>query len=226
MKARLLQTLLLLGMAAVPAMADVTYNFTSLLDHCTGGCGPGYGTVTLSQVNSTTVSVDLEMSGYLFANTGAGTGYQFFFNLKNNPTISADFTNAPGFKLVNTSVSNPLTFPGDGYGDLFEYAVVCAYTGGACDKNGTTTTPVSLKFNVSVAGGLLISDFEETHGTQSDDNAYFVADVSAPNGKTGLVGALDSGGGGGTTSTVPEPASIILLGSLISLAAVKARKSV
>lgn len=181
-------------------------SYTMTYDHCsgTGGClgGGSVGTVTVTQDGANTVQFDIESTGagMGWAVTGAGTDYQFFFNISGNPTISASFTTA-GWELVSTTPTAGI--PGDGYSGDFAYAVTCHYTGGACPGGGTSSgaTP-PLVFTISTSG-LTPGSFINPVG----DGAIFVGDVLA-NGNTGLVGFT-----GNSTPQVPEPGSLALFGT-------------
>jgi hypothetical protein len=208
----------LFSFAAMPARADV-YTFT--VDTCGGGCGSiGTGTVTVTQDAQVggvdTVKVVVAFSNNLawgFVDTGAGQGNSFFFNLINSPTIAVEF-GSTGWKLVSPTAGD-VGHAGNGSLTGFQYALSCNYTGGACPgSGGSTPAPPPLIFDVTAAG-LTPGSFDKLD-TKGD--ADFAADVKVlsgtGSGNTGLIGATFSGGGD-QQGTVPEPASIVLLGGIM-----------
>ena len=198
-------TLAVLGaLAAIPAKAD-TYTFTN--DHCTGGCLPFSNLITVTQVGpASNNTVNVSVTGnFLFVSTGAGGGPSFFWNLLGNPTISLTGLTA-GWQLVSTTAGS---LAGDGFSGEMEYAVTCFNIAGGCTSGGGGGKAPPLSFNVVAAGltpgTFTPASFNDPGGTPANDRAIFVADVLA-NGNTGLVGATAS------TSSVPEPISLSLVG--------------
>jgi hypothetical protein len=212
----------LLALAIVPARADiVTYEFTS--DHCTGGCSTGLanmGTITLTDLGSGSVSVLVQLqAGFGFVASGAGGGSHddggpsFFFRLLGDPTITYSGVSTgwyvPGGIAPNQA---PGTYAGDGLMGQFEYALSCYPGAGGCSWGGSAPLLAPpLSFTVT-AVGLTAASFIDPGASGSQ----FAADVLSSNGKTGLIDA--------SLVSVPEPASIILLGTIFVGVAITLRK--
>jgi hypothetical protein len=212
--AYLLTSLLgLFALAAVPAKAD-TYTFTD--DHCTGTCLPLTDQITVTQNGLNTVNVSVTGSGWDFVSTGAGLTNSFFFNLLGNPTIAVSNLST-GWNLVSTSAGS---YAGDGFSGDFDYALNCLGNVGGCTSGGGGGIAPPLSFTVT-ATNLTVASFHDAGGTSGADTAYFAADViNLANGNTGLVGAT------GTTSAVPEPISLSLVGGgLLALGLFRKRLS-
>jgi PEP-CTERM motif len=198
---------------ASPASADLCVSTTSCTVYLTqgnGGSGFGtgnFGTVDLERTGSTvTVTIDLA-PGFFIINTGFPGVAGFADSLGGGLTINNFSSAAYGGFL--SDATNDLHFDGFGYSN---------------DAAGTTGPHAGdaskvnvLSFDVSKAGGLndveqLLNLFSPAGG---DGPALFVVDAINTNtygpgaGKTGLI----SGTGTGTTTRVPEPASLTLLGS-------------
>ncbi len=194
-----------------PASADV---YTLNVDYCTTGClnGGTGGTVTVTQNGVNDVLVSISLSGVVFHNTVAFDS--FTFNLSGNPTISVSNLSSADFALVSTTAGS---LHQDGAG-FYEY--------GVDQISGPTFDGTSLSFDV-VATGLTPASFAEL-STGGSPNAFFAASV-ANSGNHDCTGVIGSNGGttptngGSNTGTgpcggsqlppVPEPASLLLLGS-------------
>jgi PEP-CTERM motif len=191
--------LMVVGLLALAPRAGATsISYYLNIDHCGGGCGAGpFAEVTLTQgEDAVAVNVRLLNDATLFMNTGIGAS--FAFNLEGTPAMTISGLNA-GWNTV----SAPLM---DGFGH-FEYGVQWGDTGNDHSVAGP------LDFTVNYAGAAL-SDFQvlSSGGTE----VYFAADVMGndvtKDGNTGAVGG-SCPAGEDCAPTVPEPASMLLLGS-------------
>jgi hypothetical protein len=211
---RVLTVIALLGLTYLPANADtIIFTFTS--DHCTGDCStgaPNMGTITVTDVVGG-VSVDVQLQpGFGFIDTGAGAGAAFFFRLDPNPTITYDLaTLTAGWSIPNVIGPNqqaPGAYAGDGLSGEFEYALACNPPGAptGCGNGGSASKAPPLNFTIS-GPGITASSFNDPGPSGSP----FAADVISANGNTGLIDASFSSYT--TYTTVPEPSSIMLLGT-------------
>jgi hypothetical protein len=210
------------GLGALPAMADTaTYNFTS--DHCSGGCSTGaanMGTITVSQTNAQAAL------GFGFVDTGAGKGASFFFNLATEPEITYSGITT-GWSIPNVIPVNqqePGSYAGDGLAGDFLYALSCnppGTAGSGCGNGGSSPKAPPLDFTVT-ASGLTVGSF---NANLFAGGPIFAADVISTNGNTGLIDAsFCTGDCGRSTTTVPEPASVLLLSTALFGAFVSLRR--
>jgi len=190
---------------AAPANAD-TFTLTSC--HLSGGCGTAtsFGTVTLTQ-SGTSVLFDVVLnSGNRFVETGAGGDSLFIFNDtvagSTVTNISATLNGATVTITGGLSGSTNLTpFQADGTG--FWTASVFCTVDSSCN-GGSTPNINDLHFTVTNA---TLAQLETANALGN----IFVADIlCGQTGCTGLTGPVDVNTGG---NPVPEPASLLLLGS-------------
>jgi len=199
-------------LASAPfAKADAigtTAVFQLTLDGCTGTCGTSpFGTVTLVQTATGVVTVTETLKTTVpaegFVATGAGKSLDW--NLTGNPAITIGFL-TPGF--ASTGATSASTF------GSFEYSVSCA--GISCGPGASVTNPGPLSFTVTDAAGVNVSNFIGNAG-----GFFFASDILGANGNTGNVAA---GPGTVTPPSVPEPSSLVLLGTGIFAAAGAVRR--
>lgn len=167
---------------ATPASADLIYSL--MVDTCTGGCGTApFGTVSLHQVNATTVQVTETLAtSVVFVKIGSGNALEF--NITNSPTVTISGITT-GFTYTGSSSAS-------GLGN-FGYAIACS----GCGPGASSPLPGPLVFQVSVASGSLsITNFIANSG-----GFVFASDIKGTSGNTGEV-----------ATRAPEPASMTLLG--------------
>jgi len=186
--------------SAVAAQADtVTYqlNVGSTLP------SQNYGTIKLTTNGSGGILVEVSLlPGNRIVNTGFDASVAFNMAGANSQiTVSG----LPGtYSLVNSGNASAIHM--DGFG-TFEYGVLFSGQGGGAG------TDSSLSFTVNRAGGFgSVADLVALStggGIQSFFGVDLICDTCGPNGgpATGVVGTS------GTPSTVPEPASMLLLGT-------------
>ena len=190
---------------AAPAAHAIVFNLTSC--EVTGGCGTQtvFGTVTLTQVGANVNFDVVLLGGNRFVRTGAGDDQLFKFNDTAPGASAANITNPltglPANAVTGGLIGDTGTLNGDGTGS-FGFGVTCAISSNC--NGGSIPTFEEITFTVTDATIAQLT-------TPNNLGNVFVADVLiASNGFTGPVNASGGGVGG---STIPEPATLLLLGS-------------
>jgi len=204
------------GLIAVGSLAlSAASSFAISFNTSVGSQPSNVGTITLSQVNSTTVDVlfQFSASNYGFLNTG-GQHTPFTFTLAGVETgVSASFLQPSG----GTYGSQPYTFTlnladsdNTPYG-TFGIGIDILPDGGGNQGSGNAYYG-TLEFNLIRTGGLLVTDF-----TTNSLGYYFGADLTDGQ-NTGAQGWKTPGGTPGTNDfKVPDAGStVILLGAALT----------
>ena len=195
----------LLGAGCLVALTS-TANASTILNISDGnGTGP-FATVTLTQVDSNTVGVDVAaFANYKFVDTGSHDTFGFNLSLQSGAT-GVTLTDITSGFAAGTGFSN-------GFTGAFAYSISCP----GCGSGGSTPLTGPIDFNVNVTtGSLSVSDFVANLAGHT-----FAADVIGPNATgatfTGLVV-------NGSTPSIPEPLSLSLVGGgLLALGLLRKR---
>jgi len=188
---------------AFPAFAGPTYVFST-----SEGVQPSnVGTITLTQVNSTTVKVLVDLSDttlplprYGFLNTG-GPHTPFAFNLAGTETgVSATF-----IQPVAGTYSFGVFSLGLGGGDATPYGTFGVAINSTAGNGSGNAYYGDLEFNLARTSGLSTDDF-----VQNASSVYFAADLTDGTNGTGSQAWKNR------TTTVPEPASLALFGTALA----------
>ena len=223
---RLLSAVACLTLLTAPAVAGPTYTFS-----VSDGVQPSnVGTITLTQVNSTTVGVlvdlidtTLPLPEYGFINSG-GPHTPFAFTLAGAESgVTATFIQPPGgaytFGIFSLSTSDGSDTP---YGT---FGISIDSTAG----NGSSDAYFGdLQFDVSRPSGLSTDDFTLNTALDAGSSgpAYFAADIT-DGSNTGTQAWKLRDSTITTLNAIPEPSSVALLGAgLMAFGLVRRRRSV
>jgi len=228
------------GLVLTASEARADLSFTLDASNVTGYTTGTFGTITLTDGTGSglgengiavgTVQVNETLAPNVFANTGAA--YSLEFTLTGAPSITtSDITNlqftGPNTPPTSTSYSlytNPTVPHGNGYSG-FGLAIDC----GSC---GTGTSPPqynSLVFDITDSSNALSST---VFTTNTGGSYYFLSDigiyVNSTSYSTGYATAdtptTISGNSG--NASIPEPASIALLGgAMLAMGILRRRRS-
>ena len=189
----------LMGVSCLVALT-ASANAGTILNISDGhGTGP-FATVTLTQVDSNTVGVDVTaFAAYKFVDTGSHD--TFGFNITGNPAvtitgITSGFSAGSGFS--------------NGFVGSYTYSIQCP----GCGSGGSSPLAGPIDFQVNaVTGTLSVADFVNK----------FAADVIGPDGNGGTFTGLVTNGEPPPPG-VPEPLSLSLVGGgLLALGLLRKR---
>lgn len=194
--------LCLFALAAAGVGRADTMSFTLTVDGCSSGCGSGpYGTITLTQNGSNVDVTETLASGYYFVNTGSSTGNEpLEFNLSSAGTIT-NVASSTYFAAGTASSYTASTF------GTFTNAIVCTTSCGNGASNAFNI-PQTLSFTVD---GVTMSDFIANSG-----GYFFASDIGEAgysNDVWTIIATGNVGSNGPTTPVIPEPPSLLLLGT-------------
>jgi hypothetical protein len=212
-----LGVLFIAGAGMAYADATVTLSACAPVDgvnNVTGHCSTGpYGTVSLATSGANVnVTVTLD-SGFYFTDS-VGAGKALFFDLSGNISDASIVNITSGFTLDGASgptgnIAN--SFDGAAGTHGFEYAIECGDVSCPGGAGGSTSDATTFSFTVD---NVAISNF-----VANGDGFYFESSVYASDPGTGEVtGSSES------NSSVPEPTSVVLFGSVALLAGGALRK--
>jgi hypothetical protein len=197
------------GLTGLSTQASATVIDYSLDVYTGSGSPPSgpYGTVELNDHGGANVEVTLTLA----AGEGlviSGAGAALTWALAGNPSVTITGLNTTDFTLSHNATN---TGNLDGTGS-WKYEIDC--TDAACGSGGSTPYTGTVDFTID---NVTLSDF--TTNGKTATGYYFASDIctdvgAGDNGCTGITGDIASDTTVRTTKdSVPEPASLALLGS-------------
>jgi hypothetical protein len=185
-----------LALMGLPAQADIMY---TLLD----SGGNTAATITLKAIDGNTVQVTEDLSpAYVWAVTGAGESLEF--NVDKPFTFVGPLSD--GFTATGAATASSF--------GSFSASVDCTQEP-LCGNGTSAKFAGELQFEIKNTSGLTPEDFISNRG-----GWYFASDIGAPTSSgrfsTGNLGTDTPGTTTRDLSSVPEPGSIILFGTLLA----------
>jgi hypothetical protein len=170
----------------------------------------GGGSVKITNIDTDHVLVKLTLApGDVFAITGAGKDQVFLFNVDESVSLTGTITSPFG------PLGGPFDLTAGGLGK-FSNGIGCSSCGGGTSDG--LTGPIT--FELFNAGGLSSADF-----VVNGAGNYFAEDIGVPDGRGGFnTGVTGSTSVINTDATVPEPTSVLLLATVLGIAAFSFRK--